>query len=471
MRITARQHVRVLFFAWNWALARFVDVVTELAEGGHEVVIASPSDRAKKLPKSLRRAGIELVVYDEVSDPAYGRAIALLRDARSYAWYLAPAHRLASFNRQGSLKYLVESATGGARETDRSWPDPLVPLTGEEQALMEAALTELEGRIPPDPQIVELIRAQRPDVVLVSPLVEQRCHQTEVVKAARALGVPTGFLPRSWDNLSNKGRIHVAPDRTFVWNETQRQEAIELHGLDAESVVVTGAPHWDRFFELKPSSTREEFCSRHGFDPSSPIVLFLGSSHTICADEASVLSGWIEAVRAEPTLRTVNILYRPHPDRPDPAIPPGSAEKISISPSPKEADQGLYDDLHHAAAAVGLNTTAQIEASILGTPVYTFSAGDLAPGQEGTLHFYYLLKREIVLGALEQGGHGGLVAHGDSIEEHVAQLARGVAGDYDRDAIREFCKSFMRPHGLDEAVSPLVAREVLALAGATVAGS
>ncbi len=114
---------------------------------------------------------------------------------------------------------------------------------------------------------------------------------------------------------------------------------------------------------------------------------------------------------------------------------------------------------------------AQIEASILGTPVYTFSAGDLAPGQEGTLHFYYLLKREIVSGALEQAGHGGLVAHGDSIEEHVAQLARGVAGDYDRDAIREFCKGFMRPHGLDKAVSPLVAREVLALAGATVAGS
>jgi hypothetical protein len=464
------QRVRILFFAWNWALERFVDVVAELADAGHEVVIASPSHRDRKLPKPLRRDGVELVNYDEASDAAYGQAITLLRDARSYAWYLHPAHQRASFNRRNSLEYLVESATGD-RKADESWPDPLVSVTREDQALLEQALSELEARIPPDPGIVTLIRSQRPDAVLVSPLVDQRCQQTEALKAARKLGIPSGFLPRSWDNLSNKGRIHAAPDRTFVWNETQRREAIELHGLDSDSVVVTGAPHWDRFFALEPSCSREEYCHRHGFDPAAPIVLFLGSSHTICDDEATVLSGWVEAVRGEPSLRSVNILYRPHPDRPDPAIPPALARDhrpISIEPRPKEADQALYDDLHHAAAAVGLNTTAQIEASILGTPVYTFSAGELAPGQEGTLHFYYLLKREFLFGALDEAGHGGLVTHGDTVAEHVAQLARGVAGDYDRDAIRAFCQDFIRPHGLDEPVSPRLAGEVLALAGVAV---
>ncbi len=68
--------------------------------------------------------------------------------------------------------------------------------------------------------------------MLVSPLLHQRLHQTEIVKAARSLGIPSGFLVYSLDNLSNKARIHVAPDRTFVWNEFQAREAVELHGID-----------------------------------------------------------------------------------------------------------------------------------------------------------------------------------------------------------------------------------------------
>src|SRR5438034_331669 len=85
-----------------------------------------------------------------------------------------------------------------------------------------------EVGIPADPGIVELIRGQDPDIVLVSPLVKQNFQQTEIVKAARSLGVPTGFLVYSWDNLSNKGRVHLPPDRAFVWNDLQRREAIEL---------------------------------------------------------------------------------------------------------------------------------------------------------------------------------------------------------------------------------------------------
>jgi hypothetical protein len=116
----------------------------------------------------------------------------------------------------------------------------------------------------------------------------------------------------------------------------------------------------------------------------------------------------------------------------------------------------LHDQLHHSAAAVGLNTSAQIEASIVRRPVYTFSAGAAAPAQSGSLHFYYLLK-----------DRGGVVSYAETLGEHVGQLERGVAGDYDRDAIRRFCEFFVRPRGLDLPVSPIVADEVLKLAGSS----
>jgi hypothetical protein len=450
---------RILFFTWYWSLIRFEDVLAKLLDSGHEIVIATPATRSKNLPRSLRSSPrVGQLVYKEYSNPSAARAMTLLRDARSYVWRLGPALDRATFSRRHSLEHLVASATAGIRKADPSWPDPALPLEREEQEAIGAALAELERRIPPEPEMVELIRSQRPDVVLVSPLVNQRSQQTEALKAARALGVPTAFLPRSWDNLSNRGRIHVPPDRAFVWNEVQRREAIELHGLHPSSVIVTGAPHFDRFFARRSELSRAEFCRLHDFDESAPIVMFLGSSMRICPDEATVLGQWLEAFRgsASERLRGANVLYRPHPERPDPRIPTGpwsNRGNASISLKPREGDQELYEQLFHADAAVGLNTTAQVEASILGTPVYTYSAGDLAPGQDRTLHYDYLLKQ-----------HGGAVTHSDSLAGHVRDLEGAVAGDYDREAIRRFSEAFIRPRGLDKAVSPIVADEVLELA-------
>ena len=74
----------------------------------------------------------------------------------------------------------------------------------------------------------------------------------------------------------------MAPDRTFVWNELQRREAAELHGLDPESVIAVGAPHWDRFFRRKPSMSRDEFCQTFGFAADEPIVLKF--SHVVAPD-------------------------------------------------------------------------------------------------------------------------------------------------------------------------------------------
>ena len=47
----------------------------------------------------------------------------------------------------------------------------------------------------------------------------------------------------------------------------------------------------------------------------------------------------------------------------------------------------------------------------------------------------------------------------------MGQLERGVSGDYDREAIRRFCETFVRPRGLEQPVAPILAAEVLALTG------
>ena len=106
----------------------------------------------------------------------------------------------------------------------------------------------------------------------------------------------------SWDNLTNKGLLKFAPERVFVWNEVQRREAVELHGIPAERAVATGAQLFDPWFERRPSTTREEFVRRIGLDPGRPYVLFLGSSPFVTNhsdDEVRFVERWIDVAAGE----------------------------------------------------------------------------------------------------------------------------------------------------------------------------
>ncbi len=119
----------------------------------------------------------------------------------------------------------------------------------------------------------------------------------------------------SWDNLTNKGRIQALPDRVIVWNGVQKREAIELHNVPEDRIVVTGAQLYDDWFERQPSRDRMTFCEDFSFFADRPIILYVGSSSSIAKDEPSFVRRWLEALRSAPDtkLRRSNVLIRPHP--------------------------------------------------------------------------------------------------------------------------------------------------------------
>ena len=98
--------------------------------------------------------------------------------------------------------------------------------------------------------------------MLLTPVVDFNTAQTDQLKSARALGIPTGVCVASWDNLTNKGLIQIRPDLVTVWNEHQRHEAIELHRVPPERVVATGAQIFDEWFVRRPTTTRERVLSQ-----------------------------------------------------------------------------------------------------------------------------------------------------------------------------------------------------------------
>jgi len=459
--------MRILLAMASPEYLRFYDeTVLELARRGHEVRLAVQAVREAKpvrLDMVLRADGrvTSAGMVPERTDGWIGLARAV-RGTMDFLRYLHP--RLA----QAPL--LRARVKRQALPWTLQWLDRVPALSpGLVNALMRA-LASVERAIPPSPAIARFLGSEAPDVVLVSPLVEPASDQVDLVRAAKAGGQRTATLVASWDNLTNKGDLKVDTGMVAVWNGAQRAEAHELHRVPEHSVVVTGAQAFDRWFRRRPSRDRDAFCSDVGLPPGRPFVLFTGSSIFIARAEVEMpfVRRWIEVLRAssDPLVRNLAVLVRPHPyngqawraqdfDGLDGVAvwPRGGYDPID------EANRiGLFDSLHYCDAVVGINTSAMIEAAIVGRPVLAIETPEFTGSQDGTLHYRHLLPE-----------NGGFLQVAPSFEAHVDQLA-GVLRDPDatREAIARFVGSFIRPNGLDTPATAVLV-EAIERFGATPA--
>ena len=458
--------MRILFHVTLTTMLRhFESVLLALADRGHVVRIAS--HRSPEIPPPAALVAHPRIAFitspgrrgDEWSTPIHE-----LRALRDYMRFLDRRFKPATKLRARALRTAVKAVTHDerahlvhrcpkcdARLVDDDVGQMLRGFGKRGVKNLEKLLALMERTIPSATVLEDFLKAEQPDLVLVSPLVNLGSYQADFVKSAKALHIPVVYPVFSWDNLSTKGLIHVQPDGVIVWNERQRTEAVEMHGVPPDRVVVTGAPRFDEFFAMSPGTTREQFCAIHGLDASQPIVVYLCSSEFVAGGEVDFVRRWIEEVRRAPSLRSCNILIRPHPRQQKPwkAFEPPDARVAVALPRAMNADPTLLDTVHHSAAVVGLNTSAQLEAGILGRPVLTILAPEFEEGQQGTLHFSYLLKE-----------HGGFVDVAPDFDVHRRQLASAVAGDYDRQAIRSFIEQFIRPNGIDRPATPFMVRAI-----------
>jgi len=442
--------VKVLFTALHFANLRiFEPVIRELAERGHTVVVAAD---------------------ERETFGGHGLVQALASEYPTVRWVWAPlAHEEPWFPVAQKVRFALDYV----RFVHRRYADapklrlrnisraPRVVrwLTSRPAATLglhvpvQAALQWTEQRLPVSDRVKNFLGTESPDVLVLASLTVSRSSAMDQLKAARALGIPTVAAIQSWDHLSSKAPLHIAPDATLVWNEVQKQEAVEMHGLSADSIVVTGAQCYDQCFTYKPARPREEFCAGLGLDPALPFILYVCSAMSPVPDplEPHFVKDWVNAVRAsdDPVLRTAGILIRPHPERmrewdgvnldtiPNVALHGGA-------PIAGDAKADYFDSLHYSAAVVGLCTSAFLEAAILGQPVLTLQLPAYRMHQEGMAHFRYLLSVE-----------GGLLETAHKLSTHIRQLGAAIRGDAaQEERRRRFLTAFVRPHGLDNAATP-----------------
>lgn len=445
--------MNVLFVLASPEYLRFFDTtIALLAERGHQVH-AVFQESAEYKPVGLSGAGALPLASVAVVPPArtfWADTAFAYRAVVDFLRYLHPDFRDAHVLRDRIRKKVLPTAC--------QWLGRLRGMSGSAHATVMAALRLAERALPVDAAVTRTVEQTRPQLVVVSPLVDAASAQVDWIKAARRAGIPSALAVASWDNLTNKGVMRIDPDRVFVWNDVQRSEAVRYHAVPPERVVATGAAVFDRWFDRLPSCGRDRFCRGAGLPDDGPFVLFTGSSAFIAAggDEVAFVRRWIQALRSapDPEVRALRVLVRPHPYNTgawnDADLGDAAAAvwpRGAFNPAADDGRRDFFDSLYHAAAVVGINTSAMIEAAIVGRPVLTI--GEFATQHE-TLHFRYLLRE-----------NGGPVVQSATLANHLVQLAAAVregggAGD--------FVRSFVRPYGLDEPSAPRLAAAIDAAA-------
>ena len=428
----------------------FDGVVRQLSSNGHSVTLLfgnmqrhANTDRALRacLSESPRcKAGLMFL-----RDDRWGLLLNKGRVLRNYAFYLSRPHvsweRLAEDLERRMPRYAKAIL-----------PTPAVRSLGG-SALPRKGLPWIEDHSSPDPEVKDWLAENRPDAVFASPFIYNSFQELEYVKSAKELGIPTIVAVGSWDHLTTKGTFLISPDLVLVWNEALASEAVAIHRVPKEKVVVTGAPTFDFWFEMGAPADRASFCSQVGLDDDGPFVAYLCSSTSVTGDETSFVGSLARSLSEHPDTRHLKVLVRPHPL--NATIWKGfSADNVRVWPEGGDiADvqgprEDYYNTLFHSAAVVGVNTSALLEAVIVDRPCVTIMTGQYRESQIGRAHFQHLL-------------NGDFMETASDFDEAASVLSRIIGGDDAKaDNRRRFIKDFIRPLGIEKPASQVIAHIV-----------
>ncbi len=445
--------MKILFMMRHYGyIGRYEEAIRQLADRGHEIhfafnrLVSKPFDEEKMrgITAGLRGASYDFFPNVWHSNVWSGLAL-IVRQFIDYLRYLHPdfadCPKLAGrFNRRIPVQA-------------RFFFEKLFPFPMFWMAFFKA----IESVLPVNRTALNYLQSKKPDIVLFTPLIDSNTSFIEFAKAAVREGVATVTCVASWDNLTNKGLQQIQTDRMLVWNETQKSEAVKYHAVRPETIIVTGAQTFDKWFDREPALVRADFLRRAGFLKASSYLLYVCSSRFIASEEVEFVKRWIERIRSCPELNHFGILIRPHPNHSrqwDNVDFEGS--EITVYPRwpsfpypfTDEMKQDYFDSLYYSEAVIGLNTSAMIEAGIVGRPVFSLYSRNFEASQQGTLHFRYLLK-------------GGLVRMGKDLDEHEFQLVQMlVNGKARQDKNQGFIRDFVRPAGIDIRATPLVVQAI-----------
>ncbi|MGE3577163.1 MAG: hypothetical protein AB7I25_01790 [Vicinamibacterales bacterium] len=231
--------------------------------------------RVVELPSRYRNATGALVIH--------------LRILATSTYYLHPRYR--GIRSRG----IRHARSKGMARGVRTFGQHLTLLGPWAPRTMRRLLQAVDHLVAPDAKIVDLLRRHRPDIVLSVPPVAG-VWGSEVLKAARWLGMPTAVYPASLDDYTTPREFPGPVDRWLVWHDVQRQEVESIIGARPSDVTVVGAQPLQAQRADRPSGPEPaRLLAAAGLEPARPFVLL----HVMHGVRPGTITRWLSLFQRE----------------------------------------------------------------------------------------------------------------------------------------------------------------------------
>ncbi len=221
------------------------------------------------------------------------------------------------------------------------------------------------------PACIERFQA---DLILVTNMQDSTAQS--YIKYAERNGIKILPLVNSWDHLTHGGKAIESPAIPFymVWNEIQKTELVELHGVPAEKICTVGALQYDYLKEQAQSNESDDILHKlFNVEKHKKIVFLPAYNDRHGKYEPFVIRKIIE--NKAKLISDIHVLIRPYPT--DRTFEKRFGDVISDSGvTVASVSVNMFDDrkimsmlLKHSDIVLSGCGTAAIEAMYYDTPV------------------------------------------------------------------------------------------------------
>lgn len=159
----------------------------------------------------------------------------------------------------------------------------------------------------------EYIRKYNPELIFATDIFSE--YDPLFLREAKARGIKTIGMVRSWDNTTTKGILRIIPDEVLVNSPTGKRELIKMHDLKEKHVKVVGLPQFDDWL-FGPTMSREEFFKKIGADYRKRLILFSPAGNILSDTDWQICQILKDAISAGELSDDIQFLIRNHPSHP-----------------------------------------------------------------------------------------------------------------------------------------------------------
>jgi hypothetical protein len=221
----------------------------------------------------------------------------------------------------------------------------------------------VENLLPPSKLALKSLASASPDIVFVSPANwENRrgylSSESEYVKAASVLNIPSITYQLSLDNFYAREIIHIKPSLLIAWVENSLKFVKELSLLDNKlKTAVCGSLYLEmRFSDLEISKLSDQIIEEN-------YMIYLGSASGIV--DANKEYEYFVQLRDFLEKNNIKLIYRSHPNN-----YPKKYVTQSTSFESGESLNKLYKSILSSKGVIGISTTLLFESYSLNVPVF-----------------------------------------------------------------------------------------------------